>query len=333
MKIRSIVILWAVALLCVCTASAGTGFKKLYDKVLPATVEILAKGQNAGSGAFVSSDGLVLTASHIFVVNGEDVAIEVLSAKFGRLDAKLIEMDRGHDLALLQVEKRDEGGYKFLKIAKRNPPVGAEIYSVSTPIYIHNIFNKALVASDYIDYQHTSYCSGYVEVLHIITQSPRGSSGAVWVNDDAEIVGVQSGWVNSFGQKNDNSGINFMGPATAIADFIKKKTTAVMPWMGIRMEELWTQSPQLISEFPSGTEGLIISKSEKGGPFDEAGGEIDGVITHIDGRSVSYRYDLLKYVRTKRPGDTVTLRIVYRKKGVVEKVVKLVRMNNGRTKK
>jgi serine protease Do len=320
-------------MICVSAVFADSGFKKLYDKLLPASVEILAKGRNAGSGSFVSADGLVLTASHIFVANGEDCVIEVLSRKFGRLDAELIEMDRGHDLALLKVKKREKGGYPFLKIAKRNPSVGTEIYSVSTPIYIHNIFNKAVVASDRVDYQHTTYCDGYAEVLYIITQSPRGSSGGVWVNAHAEIVGVQSGWVNSLGRDNDSSGINFIGPASAIADFIKRPFPPEIPWLGVLVEELWTQSSELISEFPPETYGLIVSKIEKGGPFDVAGGRKDGVITHIDGHPVSYRHDLLKYVRTKNPGEKMTLRMIYRKAGVVEKRVELARMNNGRTKR
>jgi len=77
------------------TSTPGDEF---FDKLGRSCVEVLADGKMAGSGAFVSSDGYVLTAGHF--ITGPEMKLEVLSTTAGRNAAKLVAIDKGHDLAL-----------------------------------------------------------------------------------------------------------------------------------------------------------------------------------------------------------------------------------------
>src|SRR5258707_706852 len=94
----------------------------LYDHVRSASVEILIAGRQDGSGWFASDDGLVVTAAHVVWGHvgrkGEGHRVEVISPKLGRLDAEIVAVDRGHDLALLQVNLGDAKP-SFLKVAEK----------------------------------------------------------------------------------------------------------------------------------------------------------------------------------------------------------------------
>lgn len=324
-----------VLILIVVQASfARENLRKLYNKVEPSSVEILVDGSHGGSGNFVSSDGLVLSASHIFVATGMDGDIEVLSKRFGRMPATLVELDRAHDLALVQIEAGHEDGYPYLKVASRNPAVGEELYSVSAPLHIHHSFNKAFVSSDRLMYRKTGCCNGYIAANYIVALSPRGSSGGCWVDADGEIVGVQSGWVDSLGGGNRNSGFNFIPPPAPIARFVETREAPSLAWIGGTLEELWTQSRGFVDRFPKGAEGLVIHAMAKDGPLMKAGLKRESLITHADGEPLRYKYDFLDSVRRKSPGDKIGLRILLPDGGgVEEKQIVLGQVNTGKGKR
>ena len=94
----------------------------LYNQLQTACVEVLLDGQLAGSGAIADPTGLVLTAAHLFSKPGSK--LEVLSRGLGRLEAKLIALDDGHDLALLALPKRD-AAYPALKVSPDAPAAGS----------------------------------------------------------------------------------------------------------------------------------------------------------------------------------------------------------------
>ena len=56
--------------------------------------------------------------------------------------------------------------------------------------------------------------------------------------------------------------------------------------------------------------GAAITSVQSGSPAAEAGVTAADVVTEVDGRKVSSMIDLAAAVRTKQPGDTVTLTVV-----------------------
>jgi len=277
----------------------------LYDKVRRASVMILINGRQAGSGCFVSPDGVVLTACH--VVKDPGKRIEIVSPAAGRLAARRIADDCGHDLALLQVAGGPEK-FPYLEVAPRIPEALADVILFSSPIWRHNLALKGSVAR-----RETSYCwqqslECYIRCIYIGGASPVGSSGGCWVDSSGRIVAVQGGYLNNA----DKSpvGIAFASPPDAIARLIATKTAPDAATLGAACEELWTQSEGFIARLPKGTRGIVSPRLHEDGPLQKAGMTRETVILAVDGKPVQYLDELLGKIRAKKPGDRITLKVI-----------------------
>ncbi|HYW80974.1 MAG TPA: serine protease, partial [Thermoguttaceae bacterium] len=72
----------------------------LYEKAKLASVEVLVDDHMDGSGWFVDGQGLLFTAAHVIGRPGR--RIEVISPTIGRIEAQVVAVDLGHDLAMLR---------------------------------------------------------------------------------------------------------------------------------------------------------------------------------------------------------------------------------------
>jgi S1-C subfamily serine protease len=276
------------------------------DTLVRASVEVLADGKMAGSGAFVSSDGYVLTAAHY--ITSPEMKLEVLSDAAGRKSAALIGSDKGHDMALLKIETKKK--LPFLTVSERAPVPGQTVYVIGSPLNRHGLLMRGMVASRQANYEHLTDQDAYVHIWYLKAMSPRGLSGGNWVNDDGEIIGVQSGWINeqiagTNGQA--NSGIAFIAGPEAIRRLVESKKHADTPLIGGVVEELWTQAPGFQKRFNEGAEGIVIHQVRAGGPLEKAGLVHEDLIVKADGKKVRYRRELLDIVRGKKPGDTIRI--------------------------
>ncbi|MHC4251001.1 MAG: S1C family serine protease [Planctomycetota bacterium] len=277
----------------------------IYLKLREASVKILVGGRMNGSGCFVNSDGLVLTASH--VVKGNGANIEILSAVAGRLPAKRVAVDPAHDLALLTVDAANEP-LPSLRIADRLPEPPASVLLFSSPLWRHDILLRGSVARSAPSYCWQPSLKCYVRCFYVAGASPVGSSGGCWVDSAGSIVGVQAGYLNN----NDKSpvGIAFAAPLDAIRELLKTRRSRVTATLGGALDELWTQSAGFISRSPEGTRGIVTPVLHEGGPLEKAGLTRETIITAIDGKPVSFLDPLLESVRSKKPGQEIRLTVI-----------------------
>ena len=91
-----------------------------YERVRRACIEVLVDDHLDGSGWIAEAEGIVVTAAH--VVNTPGKRVEVMSPIIGRMEAKVIAIDRGNDTAVLKLPPR-EGGYPVLAFADRKSVV------------------------------------------------------------------------------------------------------------------------------------------------------------------------------------------------------------------
>ena len=85
------------------------------QKVTPALVSV-EDGFGAGSGAVVSGDGIVLTASHVVDTrrgNRPNPRLKVVFPDGSRYRAKLLGMNRSNDAAMLKITERPRNGKEF----------------------------------------------------------------------------------------------------------------------------------------------------------------------------------------------------------------------------
>ncbi len=276
-----------------------------YRRLRGASVKILTSGRMNGSGCFIDARGTVLTAAH--VIRGKADDIEILSSNGHRYAANRVAADPGHDIALLAVAGEHEP-FPFLRVADTMPPPAAEVMLISSPLWRHDLLLKGSVARLEPSYSWNNINRCYTRCNYVAGASPVGSSGGCWVNHRGRVVGVQSGYLNS--KDKSPVGVAFCSPTEPIHALIAARSDIPTATLGGNVDELWTQSPGFIARLPKGTEGIVTPVIHTGGAMEQAGFTTETVILAAAGRPVSFQRELLDIVRTKKPGDTIALKVI-----------------------
>ena len=154
--------------------SDAAGSEALYRQVQAAAVEILCRGQLAGGGWLADKEGHIITACH--AVQGGPTNLEIMTAGGRRVPAELLQVDGGHDLAVLRAAGL-EGVGPPLSVARQFPAVGEEIYLFGPPLFRHRMMIPGRVARPDAAFEYLPNVSRYVEVRHVAAMAPPGFSG------------------------------------------------------------------------------------------------------------------------------------------------------------
>ncbi len=286
---------------CLQVLAADTEIAQLHDSAKQAAVEILVDGHHSGSGCFVDKRGIVATAAH--VIGGPNRRVEVMGTATPRALARVVAVDIGHDVALLQVDERD-GGYPFVAIADALPRPGDDVFLYSTSVFRRGLLQRGMVARDGLTFEHQGH---FVEVLQIAALIQEGTSGGPWMNRRGELIGVQSGAITS---KSVPAGLANVAPASAVRTLLATRKHAATPTIGIFVDELWVTQPSVLKRFAPQQEGVIVQLMEADGPAAQAGIKRGEVITAVDSKPFRFRDEFVKRIWEKKPGDKAKLTIV-----------------------
>lgn len=284
------------------TAAQALSGGELYHRAAAASVEVLIAGRLEGSGCLADPSGLVMTASH--VVWGDRGKVEVISPGIGRIEAKILAVDRGHDLALLQLPPR-QPPYPSLPVAGGVPEPATEVYLFGAAKSRHELLLTGRVSRSAVAYEFRAEERCYSRVYYLAGTSPAGSSGGCWLDAQGRLVGVQSGFISV---ENNSVGVAYAAPPDAIAGLLRTRRSARTAELCTAVEELWEQPVEFIRKFPPGTEGVVTVAP--GRRAAAAGLNTESVIIAADGRSIRLRDELLDHVRSKKPEDELTLRVL-----------------------
>jgi len=94
------------------------------------------------------------------------------------------------------------------------------------------------------------------------------------------------------------------------------------------VEELWGQEPGFINKLPKGFGGLVVRQLQGNGVAARAGLKEWDIIVAIDGQPVKRTDDLMRLIRSRKPGQTVRLKATDREgKNARDLTIKLVAIN------
>jgi tetratricopeptide (TPR) repeat protein len=194
---------------------ADTSGRDIYRKTLKTTAFILVpqkSGIATGTGWVVDAkEKLIVTNHHVVEENPGILVLFPLYDKDGNVKAdradykeengyrcKLIHIDKKKDLALIQVTDRLPDGIVELKMAARSPDPGDRVHALGNPGASGAlwVYTSGTVRSVYKKkwYSRSGRESVDRESRVVETQAPinPGDSGGPIVNDDCELIGVNS---------------------------------------------------------------------------------------------------------------------------------------------
>lgn len=259
--------------------------------------------EGIGSGSIVSSDGYILTNSH--VVSDDDASeISVLFNDGTTTPAKLVWNDSTLDLAIIKVEKDNLPVMELadsddVKVGDRvvaiGNPLGFELQSTVTSGIISGL-NRT------VSFQTGAQMDGLMQTDAAINS---GNSGGALLNSNGEQIGINSA------KAGNSDGIGFAIPINTVKpviDQIIKNGEYNSVYLGITGQSLdyFRQFPQANMGKLEDVDGVYVySDFDKDSIFKKG-----DVITAVDGNKVTDMASLRKILLGYQVGETAKITLI-----------------------
>lgn len=182
----------------------------VYEAINPAIVAIEAQlddGVSAGTGCIVTSDGLILTGSHV-VEGGVDIDVKTSGGQIYK--AKVVsKMGKNNDLALLKIQPKQP--LKTIKFGdSENIKVGQKVLAIGNPFGFAGTLTQGIIS-------RIDYAKNKIQTDAAINP---GCSGGPLLNTSGEVIGINQSIYNP-DNNISNIGIGFAIPINDAKKFIQ----------------------------------------------------------------------------------------------------------------
>ncbi len=287
--------------------------------------------QGSGSGSIIDSKGHILTNHHV-VANSQ--RLEVTLADGSKWPAKLVGSDPDNDLAVIKINAPKEKLKVIPMGDSKNLRIGQKVLAIGNPFGLERTLTTGVISSLGRTIRSED---GYLieDVIQTDAAINPGNSGGPLLNSNGEIIGINSAIISPSG---GSVGIGFAIPVNTAKRVIPEliaKGYVSYPWIGATIQSL---IPEIAKYLKLKIErGAMIAEVVEGGPADKAG--IRGgnqriqvgnmivivggdIVVKVNQHEVKTHDDLIRYIREKRPGDSIILK-VYRKGNFIDVKVTL----------
>ncbi|MGI8723253.1 MAG: S1C family serine protease [Geodermatophilaceae bacterium] len=276
-------------------------------------VTISATGSNnggTGSGVVMSTDGYVITNSHVVTLDGTttNAKLSVRTDDATSYEAMVVGTDPTSDIAVIKLQ--DATGLTPATFADSEKiQVGDVAVAIGAPLGLSGTVTDGIISA-----VHRAVTTGsgqsagdstVIDAIQTDAAINPGNSGGALVSATGEVIGINSAIasvaqtaVGGQGGQSGNIGIGFAIPSNSAVDIAKQLIvdgTAEHGYLGAG-----------VAAGDSGA-GAMLQRLSADGPAAAAGLQAGDVVTAIDSRQVEAPADLVAAVRSHAPGDTVTL--------------------------
>lgn len=311
----------------------------VYKKALPSVVNITSTAmtfnffygqvpqQGQGSGFILDKAGHVLTNFHVIA---DANRIEVMTSDKHHYKATIVASDKGHDLALLQI---NGSNLQPVTLASSSDlVVGQKVYAIGNPFGLSGTMTRGIISS--IRSIRGPEGSPIEDAIQTDAAINPGNSGGPLLNSKGDVIGINT--LIATGGAEQSSGIGFAIPintAKAVVDDFTKYGRVRRPSLGI--VSLAVDSGLSEQMGLAADSGVLVQKVVPGGAADRAG--IKGgnqqaylgnmpivlggdLIVAIDGRDITDTADIAEVMDKHQPGDVISVTIYRGKKKLTLKL-------------
>jgi putative serine protease PepD len=282
-------------------------------RVLPSVVQIKVEtpdGQATGSGFVVDETGVVVTNNHVVADAQGDVELTFSDGR--SMAGNVLGKSASYDLAVLRVKAQN---LPALPLGNSDSvAVGDQVLAIGSPLGLSGTVTLGIVSAKNRPVtaggEQGSSDSAYINAIQTDAAINPGNSGGPLVNLDGEVIGVNSAIATVGGAlgESGNIGVGFAIPINQVRRTVEQlleSGSAEFPVIGASLDGGYDGEGARIAQGSSGGQPPIVP----GGPAEQAGIEPGDVILALDGKPVEGSSELIVAIRSKRPGDTVTLTV------------------------
>ena len=261
-----------------------------------------ADGEGTGSGFVISTDGYIVTNNHVAGAAGNGGTIEVAFSDGTTAPGSLIGTNADYDIAVVKVEKT---GLQALTLGDSSAlAVGDSVIAVGSPLGLSGTVTTGIVSA--LNRPVTAGGDGstaYIDAIQTDAAINPGNSGGPLLDGNGSVIGVNSAiaTMGTDGTSQSGSiGLGFAIPIDTVervADEIMTTGSASTPVIGVSLDTQY--------EGP----GARVAEVSAGSGAEAAGLQAGDVITMVDGQVMSDSTQVIVTIRSKAPGDTVTVTV------------------------
>jgi putative serine protease PepD len=288
-------------------------------KVVPSVVKLevdLGRQSEEGSGIILSTDGLILTNNHVVAaardgagpMGGGGAQTKLTFADGRTTTFSVVGTDPSSDIAV--VRAADASNLTPITLgSSANLRVGQDVVAIGSPLGLEgtvttgiiSALNRPVAAGGDAQNQNT-----VLDAIQTDAAINPGNSGGALVNMNGQLIGVNSAIATlgadsgpqGGGGQSGSIGLGFAIPvdqAKRIADELIQNGTASHASLGVQVGN------------DSAVDGAKIVEVTNGGAAAAAGLPSGVVVTKVDDRVIGSADALVAAVRSRAPGDKVTL--------------------------
>ncbi len=263
--------------------------------------------EGAGSGVIISSDGYIVTNSHVVA---SSTNIEVTLNDKRTFEATLIGSDPNTDIALIKIDAKDLPVSVFGDSDALS--VGEWVLAVGNPFNLTSTVTAGIVSAKA---RSINILSGDMKIESFIQTDAAinpGNSGGALVNLQGELVGINTAIATTTGAY---AGYGFAVPSSIVQKVVvdlKQYGTVQRAVLGVQIADI---TSELAKEKGLKTlDGVYIHSVVENGAADNAGLKSEDIIQQINGIRVNTVAQLQEQLSRFRPGDQVTIQVLRKNK-------------------
>lgn len=268
----------------------------------------------AGSGFIFTDDGYIITNYH--VIEGANT-VTVSTYDGTQYDAKIIGYDESNDVAVLKVEAEGLTPVVIGSSSKLN--VGDNVVAIGNPLG-ELTFSLTAGAVSALNRDVTMSSGSTQELIQTDCAINSGNSGGALFNMYGEVVGITNAKYSSSSSSSSASidNIGFAIPINQVYGIVKsiiENGYIEKPFIGVSVLTVSDETRKY--GLPGGASVQSVTADS---PAEEAGLQINDIITKVNDTEITTSNDLVKLVRAANPGDVLTV-TVYRQGKTLELAV------------
>ncbi len=259
-----------------------------------------------GSGVVLTEDGYIITNYHV-IEGAEALKVSIEGEEY---DAEVVGSDTSSDIAVVKAE--DASGLTPIEIGDSDSlTIGEWVMSIGCPFGLEQSVATGIVSATSRSQVLSDSTSGEATIYPNMIQTDAainpGNSGGALVNAEGKLIGINT-LITSY--SGNYSGVGFAIPINYAINLAQQIINGESPTHAQLGVSLTTIDASTSSRYGFSVDsGAYVSAVTAGSSAEAAGIEVGDIITRFDGERVESTTDVMLDVRTKNPGDTVTVTV------------------------
>jgi len=322
------------------TSTGGLSPQEIYSTLSGGVVMVLSEFGSAGTDAFgqtqsaqalgtgfvVDEQGYILTNAHVVDEDGQRASsVTVVFNKGGsetqRVPGQLVGVDVGSDVAVIKVDPSKVELKPLPTGDSDKVEVGEPVVAIGNPLGYDFSITSGIVSATgrSLEAPNGQTIPNGIQTDAAINQ---GNSGGPLISSSGKVIGINEQIASSGG---GNDGLGFAVPintAMRSLEQIKANGKVTYAWMGVGLQTLTSDVAGTFNMKTQG--GALVEQVSPDSPAAKAGiqggdqtVDVQGqqftiggdVIVKADDTTIKSADDLIAFLGTKKPGDTITVTV------------------------